>query len=258
MVSQRCVCDGLERLRAAGAEVEDTGNAVFPEPQVHRRDVADVDEVALEAIAAFKQFRTFAIIQLSIQMESDAGHAAFMAFARPVDVEIAEADDLRVRFRQDLTDVFIKQKLGVAVNVERLLVFAGFNKVAGAAAVGRRGRGVQERNFTLQAVVKHLFRVLIVVIHHVLAVPLRGGRAGAFMENSVDIAELFARHNLDQKVFFIHVVGNVQIHQIDEFGAVFQIIYDQNVGNALVIQRFNDIAADKACAAGNDDHNCNL
>lgn len=52
------------------------------------------------------------------------------------------------------------------------------------------------------------------------------------MENSVDIAELFARHNLDQKVFFIHVVGNVQIHQIDEFGAVFQIIYDQNVGNA--------------------------
>jgi hypothetical protein len=56
-------------------------------------------------------------------MESDAGHAAY-AFARPVDVEIAEADNLRVRFRQDLTDVFIEQELGVAVNVERLLVFA--------------------------------------------------------------------------------------------------------------------------------------
>jgi hypothetical protein len=55
--------------------------------------------------------RTFAIIQLGVQMESDAGHAAFVAFARPVDVEIAEADNLRVRFRQDLTDVFIKQKL---------------------------------------------------------------------------------------------------------------------------------------------------
>lgn len=41
-------------------------------------------------------------------------------------------------------------------------------------------------------------------------------------------------------------------------GPVFQIIYDQNVGNTTVIQRLNDIAADKACAAGNDDHNCNL
>lgn len=145
MISQRCVCNGPERLRAAGAEVKDAGNAVFPEPQVYRRDVADVDEVALEAIAAFEQFRTFAIIQLSVQVERDAGHAAFMTFARPVDVEIAEADDLRICFRQDLTDVFIKQKLGVAVNVERLFVFAGFNKVAGAAAVGRGGRGVQER-----------------------------------------------------------------------------------------------------------------
>ncbi len=73
VISQRCVCNGLERLRAPGAEVEDAGNAIFPEPQVHRRDVADVDEVALEAVAAFEQFRTFAIIQLGVQMESDAG-----------------------------------------------------------------------------------------------------------------------------------------------------------------------------------------
>jgi hypothetical protein len=55
---------------AAGAEVEDAGYAVFPEPQVHRRHVAHVDEVALEAVAAFEQFRTFAIIQLGVQVES--------------------------------------------------------------------------------------------------------------------------------------------------------------------------------------------
>jgi hypothetical protein len=33
-----------------------------------------------------------------------------VAFARPVDVEIAEADDLRVGFRQDLADVFVEQE----------------------------------------------------------------------------------------------------------------------------------------------------
>ena len=76
------------------------------------------------------------------------------------------------------------------------------------------------------------------------------------MEDSVNVAELFACHNLDQKVFFIHVVSDVQVNQVHKLGAVFQIVDNQNVGNALVVQRFNDVAADKACAAGYDDHNC--
>jgi uncharacterized membrane protein YagU involved in acid resistance len=39
--------------------------------------------------------------------------------------------------------------------------------------------------------VQHLFGVLIVVVHHVLAVPLGGGRARAFVEDGFDFAELF-------------------------------------------------------------------
>ena len=76
------------------------------------------------------------------------------------------------------------------------------------------------------------------------------------MEDSIDVAELFARHNLDQKIFFIHVVSDVQVHQVHKLGAVFQIVDNQNIGNTFVIQRLNDVAADKACAAGYDDHNC--
>ncbi len=117
-----------EGFRTAGAEVKDAGNAVFPEPQVDVSHVAHVDEVALEAVAAFKQFRAFAIIQLGIEVESDARHAAFVAFARPVDVKVAEADDLRIGFRQDLADVFVEQEFGVAVNVQRLFVLAGLDE----------------------------------------------------------------------------------------------------------------------------------
>ena len=105
---------------------------------------------------------------------------------------------------------------------------------------------------------QHLFGVLIVVIHHVLAVPLRGGGAGAFVEYGFNFAELFPGHHLNQEVFFIHVISDIQVYQVSKLGAVFQIIYDQNVGNAFVIQGLNDVAADKPCAAGNDDHNCNL
>ncbi len=139
-----------EGFRTAGAEVKDAGNAVFPEPQVDVSHVAHVDEVALEAVAAFKQFRAFAIIQLGIEVESDARHAAFVAFARPVDVKVAEADDLRIGFRQDLADVFVEQEFGVAVNVQRLFVLAGLDEVAGASAIGGRGGGVQERDFALR------------------------------------------------------------------------------------------------------------
>ncbi len=103
-----------------------------------------------------------------------------------------------------------------------------------------------------------LFGVLIVVVHHVLAVPLGGGGTRTFVEDGFDLAELFARHNLDKEVFFIHVVSDVQIHQVDELGAVFQVVNHQDVGDAFVIESLNNIAADKACAAGNDDHNCNL
>ncbi len=78
------------------------------------------------------------------------------------------------------------------------------------------------------------------------------------MENSFDIAELFSGHNLDQEIFLIHIVSNVQIHQVYKLGAVFQVIHHQNIGDTFIIQGLNDIAADKARAAGNDDHNCNL
>ncbi len=174
-------------FRTAGAEVKDAGNAVFPEPQVDVSHVPHVDEVALEAVAAFEQFRAFAIIQLGIEVESDARHAAFVAFARPVDVKVAEADDLRIGFRQDLADVFVEQEFGVAVNVQRLFVLAGLDESRWCVRHRwPRREALQERDFALQAVVQQLFGVLIVVVHHVLAIPLGSGRARAFVEDCFD------------------------------------------------------------------------
>ena len=129
MVRQRGVSHRLEGLCAAGTQVEDAGHAVFPEPQVYGCHVAHVNEVTLKAVAAFEQFWTFTVIQLGVQVERHACHAAFVAFARSVDVEVAEADDLRVRFWQNLTHIFVEQEFGVAVDVQRLLIFAGLDEV---------------------------------------------------------------------------------------------------------------------------------
>ena len=187
-------------------------------------------------------------------MESHARHAAFMPFARTIDVEIAEADNLRVRFWQDLTHIFIEQEFRVAIDVQRLFVLAGFNKVGGASAVGGSRRGIQERDFVLQAIVQQLLGVLIVVIHHILAVPLGGGRTSAFMENGINIVKLFARHDLNKEVFFIHIISDVEVNQVGKLGAIFQVINHQDVGNAFIIQGFNDVTTDKTRAASHNDH----
>jgi hypothetical protein len=64
--------------------------------------------------------------------------------------------------------------------------------------------------------------------------------------------------DLDKEVFFIHVVSDVQVHQVHELGAIFQVVHHQDVGDAFIIESFNDVTSDKTRAAGNDDHSCGL
>ena len=94
MVRQRSIGNGLERFRTTCTEVKDAGNPVFQEPQVYRSHVAYVNEITFEVFTAFKQFWRFAIVKLGVEVESNACHAAFVAFTRSVDVEIAEANNL--------------------------------------------------------------------------------------------------------------------------------------------------------------------
>ena len=74
------------------------------------------------------------------------------------------------------------------------------------------------------------------------------------MENGFDRAEIVSCHNLSQKVIAVHVVSNVEIHQILELAAIFQVVDNQNVVYALLIERFYNVAADHASAASYDDH----
>ncbi len=90
----------LERLGATGTTVEDAGVLrVLPEPQVYLADVVDIDEVTHltavgETVATFEQLGILALLHLSIEVEGNGGHGAFMLLARAVDVEILEANDL--------------------------------------------------------------------------------------------------------------------------------------------------------------------
>ena len=96
------VRDVVERRARARADVEDADTRRVVEPQIHVDDVADVHEVApllagRIAAAAFEQPRLAGGRDLRVQMERDACHRALVRFAGTIDVEVAQADDLRAR-----------------------------------------------------------------------------------------------------------------------------------------------------------------
>ncbi len=115
---------------------------MLPEPDVHLTHVANIDKVTLKGVTAFKQFWVFTVQNLLVQVIRNGRHAAFMLFARAVNVEVTETGDrwqsvtVRLGIFLHTTDIVVELLLRVAVNIQRALVLWRFNKVSVAAAVG--------------------------------------------------------------------------------------------------------------------------
>ncbi len=236
---------------------------ILPEPEVHLADVVHVDEVAhlaaiREAVTALEQLGIVTLLHLGIEVEGHGRHGSLVLLAGTIDVEVLETHHLGVDLRHPATHVLIEQLLGVAVDVEGLLEPRVFDEVVVAPAIGRGGRGVDEGDFPLDAVVEQILGVLVVDLHDELAVPLGGGGAGTFVEDHLDAAiplfKFVAGDDPRLELILIHVIGNGQIDQIDELGAVGQVIDDHHIGPSLSVQLLDQIAADKASTASYYDH----
>src|SRR6185503_20510130 len=89
----------------ARADVEDTGHLlVLVKPDVHVGDVADVNEIApllarRVATAALEELGLTRRRDLTVQVKRHARHRPLVCLAGPVDVEVAQPDDLRAAFR---------------------------------------------------------------------------------------------------------------------------------------------------------------
>jgi hypothetical protein len=56
------------------------------------------------------------------------------------------------------------------------------------------------------------------------------------------------------ELVLVHVVGDGEVDQVDELGAVGQVIDDHDIGPSLSVQLLDQIAADKASTASYYDH----
>ena len=126
--------DVVEGLRLPGTGVEYTRNIrVLQEPEIHGACVVYVDEVpqlfAVPVTAgSFEQPRFVISDYLVIEVKSHAGHRPLVLFARPVDVEIAQPDDLALGARRDPAHVTVELQLGVTVHIQGQLVFGMFRE----------------------------------------------------------------------------------------------------------------------------------
>lgn len=64
------------------------------------------------------------------------------------------------------------------------------------------------------------------------------------MEDGVNRAEVISSHDLGDEIFLVHVVGNIQIDQVGELGAVFEVVDHENIVTALLVECFYEVAAD--------------
>ncbi len=252
---------GVEGVGLACAAVEDAAlGGVVPEEEVDVDDVLDVDEVAAllavaVAVGAFEQPDDAALFQLVVEVVGDRGHAALMVFLRPEDVEVAQADDLRRCRRQDAADVAVELQLGEGVDVERPFARRLFAEAAGAAAVHRRGGGVDEGDALPLAEMEQFFAVGVVGVHHVFAVVLHGVGAGAVVEDGLDgRAVEFPGNKRRHKVVFVEIVLDVERQQVFEFVALAEVVDNEDVAPASLVEAFDEVAADEAGAACYDDH----
>ena len=73
------------------------------------------------------------------------------------------------------------------------------------------------------------------------------------MEDGFDAAK---RAGLDagQKIVLVEIVGNAEIGEIGDLVAVGQVVDDQDVVMPFGIERGDDVGADHAGAARDDDH----
>ena len=75
------------------------------------------------------------------------------------------------------------------------------------------------------------------------------------MKNGVEFARRFAPgEQVGEEIIAVAVVRDAAIDQVDELGAVGEVVDDDDVVPAACVESAHKVAADEAGATGDDDH----
>ncbi len=177
--------------------------------------------------------------------------ALLVRLVRPVDVEVAQAGDLRAALAGAALDVAVEEVLRVGVHVQRPFVHRVLGELA-PGAVHRGRRGVDERHLLALAPVEERLGVGVVVLHHVLAVRLGRVGAGALVQDRLERAVEAAAREPRQELALVHVVLDAQLEEVPRVGALGEVVDREDLVHAGAVQRRDQARADEAGGPGDD------
>ena len=91
-------------------------------------------------------------------------------------------------------------------------------------------------------------------VEHFLTVSFGGRRDGAVMKNGVGTNGERLGSNGLAELSGVDVVRNLAVDQVAEFGAVSEVVHNDDVRQPMVVQLFHEVRADETGATGYDDH----
>ena len=248
-------CTGV--TRTAVEDAIDLG--VFAEPNRDGGGVLHIDEIAV--LAAVRIVRAIGpeeghaslVAHDSVGFVDDRTHIALVVFARTEHIEVFEACHAVGEFF--LQQPQIESLFRPAVEIERLegrnagLVIA---VALSAIAVCCGGRGVYESGFVLEAPFAHFARIGGIVVLEKSFVGFGCRRAGPEMEKCLWRLDFSAVNGGTEGIAF-HIGGVLDGIEVPLFeGIAVEVIDDQKIGFARLVELACDVGADQAGSACND------
>src|SRR5574343_1078582 len=252
----RSICHVIETARRTGTNIEDARFfRMVEEMQIDPGDIVNIHKIALQAWA---QADPAIGLQLPEALVGERSGRPLVGFARAINVEVTQTDDLRGRtFRQPLANDLVEQELGIAMDVERRFMRALFRAYAAAAIYGGAG-SIQELDILVLAPVEQDHGVTIVIFHDVATVGFQGIRTGALMEDGIDLAVEMPGLDAVDEIVLVEVIDNIATGQIPELAGRGQIVDGDDVPKTALVECLDDVGADEASRTGNDDIHADL
>src|SRR5574340_512928 len=223
---------------------------IDPHDIVHEYEIAPLLAVAIAARSLEQPDPALGAAPVEA-MEGDRRHASLMLLTRHVDVGVAEAGDLRGGLRQAAAHHLVEQEFGVALHIARRLELA-FLAEHRTAAIHRCRRRVEQAHVLILTVVEQLHRVARVIGHHVAAVLFHRVGARALVQDGFQCVVEFTGFQAFDEFLLVEIIGDLAIDQVAELVRPLQIVDRDDVGDATLVERLDQIGADKAGRAGDD------
>ena len=195
-------------------------------------------------------------MKLIVKVKYHAGHGPLVGLARPIDIKIAQPDQPGALGGPGAR-VIIKQQLGIGIHIDRAFIGGRLGKTSARAIHGGAG-GIYKGDGMPHGKMQEFLGISVIIIQHILPVLLRGAGTGALVKDKFNVAQVsgaaIARAETGPEFRLVHIIGDAGGSEVGKLFALSEVIDHQNILPAPFVQALDQLTADEAGPARDQDH----